>query len=292
MAAALAVMRVQATAWAAPARTSARRRHAQSPPERGGPVPRPTPAQAVSFSVNRLGLRGCRHGQKSRPMSPPSPVVAVEAAKVAPAPSPCAPARAHSCGRPSARTQRHATRRAFRPKAPARTTPLEPLPMPASFSANLQTSSATSLGGYPADRGGDGRAGPRVLGVTADTEKRLRLKATRGSGGERPGGGRRPASPFRAKAPWRNDATMNHRPWSCRSGRAACATGDCGRRPNSRRTAVSGPRDPMGAAAASWRRTCAQQAVAGASGPAYRSAVTPARGAVWAKAPPAGMMPP
>ena len=46
-----------------------------------------------------------------------------------------------------------------------------------------------------------------------------------------------------------------------------------------------GPRDPTGAAAASRRRTCAQQAVAGASGPACRSEVTPARGAVWAKAP-------
>ena len=45
------------------------------------------------------------------------------------------------------------------------------------------------------------------------------------------------------------------------------------------------PRDPTGAADASRRRTYAQQAVAGASGPAYRSEVTPARGAVWAKAP-------
>ena len=76
-------------------------------------------------------------------------------------------------------------------------------------------------------------------------------------------------------------------PWagSRRSRRVACATGDCGRRPNSRRTAGSGARDPTGGAAASWRRTCAQQAVAGASGPAYRSEVTPARGAVWVKAP-------
>ncbi len=45
------------------------------------------------------------------------------------------------------------------------------------------------------------------------------------------------------------------------------------------------PRDPTGAAAASRRRTCARQAVAGASGTAYRSEVTPARGAIWAKAP-------
>ncbi len=92
----------------------------------------------------------------------------------------------------------------------------------------------------------------------------------------------RPQPPARTTPPCR---VPQGTPRSRRSGRVACATGDCGCRPNSARTAVSGPRDPTGAAAASRRRTRAQQAVAGASGPAYRSEVTPARGAVWAKAP-------
>ncbi len=92
-------------------------------------------------------------------------------------------------------------------------------------------------------------------------------------------------SPRRLPAIPRQLKAVSGPPGPRRSGRVACATGDCGRRPNSARTAVSAPVTPRvqrphrGAEpvrSKRWQARADRRAC---------SEVTPARGVVWAKAP-------
>ncbi len=110
------------------------------------------------------------------------------------------------CGRPPVRAPRPPARRALRPKAPRRNDP------------DFREGAV----------GRPGAQGPAPRHDLTRSRHGVLLRQRRPPDTAR----------FRMISPWHNRAG------SRRSGRVACATGDCGRRPNSRRTAVRAPVTP------------------------------------------------